>query len=150
MKFFKTVLAVALIAAMSGCSRSSSSSPAATYSMRATIGSASMNGTVCIATVVSGVLGISGSTVVSGVGGPPQINLAIYSWTGAAGTFALGSTGGNNFGEYIASTGALTNISTSGTVTITSVTTTAISGTFSFTCSGGVSVTAGTFTAQRT
>ena len=45
--------------------------------MTATIGSVHMTGSVCTAALLSNIMGISGSTVTSGVGGPSQINISI-------------------------------------------------------------------------
>ncbi len=136
---------------LTGCTKkSSSSSTSSSYSMKATIGSTSMNGSVCIASVVSSTLAISGSTVTGGVGGPPQINIAVASWTGTTGTFTLGLSSTGSFGQYVASTGALASMSQTGSVTITSVTSTTIKGTFNFTCTDGKVISAGSFTAQRT
>jgi len=134
----------------SGCTRSSSSSSTSTTgSMTATIGSTAMNGTICVASEVSGALGISGSTVTSGVGGPPQINFTITNWSGGTGSVTLGSSSASNFAEYIQSSSSLALFSTSGTLNINSVSTTNISGTFSFTLSTGVTVSSGTFSAIR-
>ncbi len=135
---------------LSACSSPSSSPASPTYSMKATIGSTTMNATSCIAALVGTNLGITGSTVTGSVGGPPQINISIYGWSGAAGTTSLiapGSTGA--FAEYVPTVGALTSVSQSGSVTISAVSSTTISGTFNFTCSDGKVITAGTFTAKR-
>lgn len=147
---FVTVLLSCLVC-FTGCSPSGGSSPASSYFMKATIGSASMDGTSCVATVVSGTLAISGSTVSGGVGGPPQINITIGNWSGSTGTFTLttASSATNSFGQYIAASGSTAKLSNSGSVTLTSVSATEIKGTFDFTCTDGTVVSAGSFTAQR-
>ena len=144
------IAAVALLGLtiFSGCSTSGGASP--TYSMTATIGSTHMNGTICIAAQVTTVMGISGSTVTSGVTGTPQIHLSLWNWTGATGSYTLKTGGsGNNYAEYVPSSGSLASVSQSGTVTITSISSTTISGTFNFTCTDGKVISSGSFTAQR-
>ena len=147
-------VAVFIIAAtiFTGCTPSTSSS-SSSYVMKATIsGSTPMNGSICLAALVSSTLGITGSTVTGGIAGPPQINLSIGSWSGTTGTFPLtnvSSATSGNFGQYISTTGVLAKVSSAGNLIITSVTSTQIKGTFSFTCTDGTVVSAGSFTAQR-
>jgi hypothetical protein len=147
-------VAVFIIAAtiFTGCTPSTSSS-SSSYVMKANIsGSTPMNGSICLAAEVSSSLGISGSTVTGGIAGPPQINLSIGTWSGTTGTFPLTnvtSATEGNFGQYISTTGVMAKVSSAGNLVITSVTSTQIKGTFSFTCTDGTVVSAGSFTAQR-
>lgn len=113
-------IAITLIglSGLTGCTTSSSSSPSTTYSLRATVGSTTVNASSCTASVVAGVLAIQGSTVTGGVGGKPQIFLTIYGWSGSAGTTAITApTGTGAFAEYNPSSGT-TQLSTTGSVTI--------------------------------
>jgi len=147
---FSLVIALLGFTVLSGCSSSGGSSSSPSYSMHATIGTTTLNGTACIASLLGSDLGISGSTVTAGAGGPPQININVSPWSGATGTTSLVAplpTG--SFGEYTASAGTITKVSQTGSVTITAVSSTTITGTFSFTCSDGTGVSAGTFTAKR-
>ncbi len=127
-----------------------------TYYMKATVAPSNMNTTMCIASVNASAgnsLAITGSTISGGVGGPPIIALCVYNWSGGTGTFALSNPGSAAptmpFGQYTAGGGAYSKNSSSGTLTITSVSATAISGSFSFTCTDGTAITAGTFNAER-
>ncbi len=131
---------------ITGCRTSSSSSPS--YSMRATIGTASMDGTICTAAVAGTALGIGGVTVTGGTGGPPEINLTIANWGGSAGVFSIGTVSSGSFAEYVVSASS-TLVSQSGSITISSVSTTTITGTFNFTCTDGTVISAGTFSAKR-
>ncbi len=151
LSLFATTALLLCVLLFTGCSPSGGSSPASSYFMKATIGSTTMNGTSCIATVVSSTLGITGSTVTAGAGGPPQINLTVSNWSGATGTFALTTVGSvtNNFGQYISAAGTTAKTSNSGTLTITSVSATEVKGTFNFTCTDGTVVSDGSFDAQR-
>jgi hypothetical protein len=145
-----TCLFIPVLMVFNGCSPSSGSSPASSYFMKATIGGTTMNGTVCIAGQVGTIMGITGSTVASGVGGPPQINISIGNWSGAPGSYTIAaiSSPTNTFGQYISATGAIAKISTSGTVTISSISASEIKGSFNFTCTDGTVVSAGSFTAK--
>jgi len=140
---------------INGCTPSSGGG-GSTYYMKATVAPSNMNTTMCIASVnpsAGNTLGISGSTLSGGVGGPPIIAFSIYNWNGSTGTFSLSDPGGASptmpFGQYTAGGGAYSKSSSSGTLTISSVTATAITGSFSFTCTDGTAISAGTFNAER-
>ena len=147
MRKILTLAAIAImgIAVFSGCSKKSSSP---SYGMKATIGSTAYNAPYCLASSTSGVL------VIDGLGGsataptPPYVTIVIPSWTSAAGTFNLDSTMTANYAEYILSD-TVARISKTGSVIITSVTSTSIAGTFSFSCTDGTAVSSGSFTAKR-
>jgi len=147
----KSLLAFAIVctsAMFSSCTPASSPSPS--YTMTATAGGTSFSGTKCMAAEVSPNLGISATTVTGGVAGPPQINISVVNWSGGTGTYTFGTvTAGTHFAQYIASSGSLTKTSSSGSVTITNVSSTEIKGTFNFICTDGTAITGGSFTAER-
>ena len=77
-----------------------------------------------------------------------MINMLIVSWNQGTGPVNFDSTLVTGYAQYEPTTTS-TLTSKTGTVNITSVSTTAISGTYSFTATDGTAVTAGTFTAKR-
>ena len=157
MKKFLSVASIAMIAVavFTGCSKSSSTS-SATGSLKATAGTTSVNSNFCEAGYVDSTLSITGTSITSSTASYPYIILGIYGWNGTStGTFAIGGSNLNLATYAVSST--VSHEATSGTITITSVSSTQISGTFSFvggpTSIGGsdsVSVTNGSFTAKGT
>ncbi len=78
----------------------------------------------------------------------PDMEIYFSSWAGTTGTFAIDSDiTSQNIAQYILNDSTAKESST-GTVTITSVSSTAIAGTFSFTCSDGTVVSSGSFNAK--
>ncbi len=151
-RFFRLVfIALFSITILGGCSGTGSISTT-TYTMTALVGSTPFNGGICIAVynpTVSDDLAITGSTLSGSTGGPPQINLNILNWPGGTGTFTLGPASSMTFGNYVASASALTKISSTGYVIITSMTPSMMTGSFAFTCDDGTVISAGRFNARR-
>ena len=141
------VIALTGLSVLSGCSKKSSSP---TYSMKATIGNSSFNESAHILadTTLGGLIitGAAGSTTTAA---NPQIVITIVNWNGSVGTTTFDSTTATGFEEYISNSSPTPSTSKTGTVTITSVTSSRIAGNFSFTCDDGTVVTNGTFTAPR-
>jgi hypothetical protein len=134
-------IAVMSIAAFVGCKKSSSTPG---YSMKATVGTTAYSVSNCFGVKLDSSLtieGIAGGTTTSF----PYLAVTLSTWSGNTGTFALDSF--VNFGEYILSDTSAKE-SKSGTLTITSVSSTTIAGTFSFTCSDGTVVSGGSFNAK--
>ena len=136
MKHIKLIAALFFIglSALSGCTPSGGGGASPTFAMTANVGSYHLNCSVCVAGLVGGIMGIAGSTVGSGgVGGPPELSLSLAGWTGSTGTYTLTtpSSTSNSFAAYTVASGSLSVGSQTGTVVITSISTTVITGTFS-------------------
>jgi hypothetical protein len=140
------------ISMFTGCFPTASS-VAPSYGMTATIGSTHLNATVVNAYSTMNILAITGSSVNGSAAGRPQINITVPNWNGAAGTFTLmpgmGGTFNGPFAEYIPTDSSYALLSQHGTVVVNSVSTSTITGTFSFTCTDSTAVTAGSFIAKR-
>jgi hypothetical protein len=144
----KRILTIALIAiagvsAFCSCSKKSSSP---SYTMTASLGSSAYNAPNCIAVP-------TGTTmVIEGIGGTgtvatfPYVQLIIANWATKTGTYSFDSTLAGSYAQYLLNSTTI-KISKSGSVVVTSASATTISGTFSFTCTDGTTVTGGTFTA---
>jgi hypothetical protein len=148
MRKIQTIAAMALLglSALTACSKKSSSP---TYVMKATVGSTSFNESSHVLAIASGGgLIITGSAGTVTTSAPPQITIAIVSWSGSTGTTTFDSTAATGYEEYLPNSSTVSESKT-GTVTITSVSSTAVSGTFSFTATDGTVVSNGSFTAQR-
>ena len=145
MKKLLTLSAIALMgmAVISGCSKSSSSSPS--YTMTATIAGKSFNGTNCIASVAGGQLVVDGGAFTTATATYPYIALSVANYTGTV-TYSFCGTTLNVAG--IDSSASSLPVSQYGTITVTAASSTVISGTFSFTCSDSTKVTGGTFSAK--
>jgi hypothetical protein len=117
--------------------------------MEATLGTSAYSAGNCIGSS-------DGSTgyVISGLGGGtttpafPYVSIEIANWTNATGTFNFDSTGTANYAEYITND-STAKICKSGSIAITSVSTTAVSGIFNFTCTDGLVVSGGVFNARK-
>jgi hypothetical protein len=149
MKKIFTYLAIAIIglASLASCSKKSDSTPA--YSMKATIGTTAVSETSCIAIVNGSALSVTGFTGSSTT--PPYFNLTIQNFSGA-GTYTLDSTAIVPVVTCIYYPDAIvtnTKVAKSGTITVTSSSSTSVSGTFSFLCSDGTSISGGSFTAKK-
>ena len=149
----KKLLTVALSAvigatALTSCSKKSDSSPS--YSMKTTIGKTSFSGTNCYAILAGGALSISGWNGTSTVAVAPYLSLTIMSWNGGTGATSVDSTMTAGAISWMPDASSVTGLyARSGTITISSVSSSAISGSFSGTMSDGSQVTGGTFTAKR-
>ena len=142
---FFAATAVINFSALTGCKKSDSSP---SYSMKATIGSTSFNTSHCLAVAASGGLTITGWSGTSTTATAPMIDIVIVNWNQSTGTITFDSTMTTGYEQYLPNT-TTTSLEKTGTVTITSVATNSVSGTFSFTASDGTVVSAGSFTAQK-
>lgn len=131
--------------AMTSCTKKSDSP---SYSMKATVGTTAFTTSHCIATASAGSLTIVGWSGTSTVAAAPMMDIVITSWNGTTGTTNFDTTISTGYEQYVQTSTATLQART-GTVNITSVSTSAISGTFSFTATDGTSISGGTFTAQR-
>lgn len=145
MKKNLTILAIAIVGliAFAGCKKSSSGT---SYSIKATINGTSFSGVNCVAVSNSGFVvidGYSGSSATST--SLPIIELTLTGYNNTTGTFNIDGVTNNAIIDS-----SLTSVpsATSGTITITTATSSEIVGTFNFTCSDGTKVTNGTFTAK--
>ncbi len=120
------------LAAFTGCSKKSSSP---SYSMGASVGGTAFSGNNCVATQVGTILTVQGWSGSSTSAVFPYFALYISNFTGT-GTFAFDSTMLSNYAEYLTSTTSI-KIAKSGSIVVTSASTSAVSGTFSFTCTDG-------------
>ena len=150
MKRILTITAIAAIgfAAFTGCKKSSSGA-SSTYNMKATIGSTAYNAPNCLAVQTGTQMVIEGLGGTSTVPTFPYMALILTNWNSGivTATFNFDSTMLKNYAQYLSSsTSAI--ISKTGSVNVTSVTSTAVSGNFSFTGTDGTVVSGGTFTAQ--
>jgi hypothetical protein len=154
-----TAIAIIGLAAFSGCTKSSSLS----NTMTATISSASFSKTCGFNIDSAGAglntgagLNILGSDNIYGLWGNanyPSINLFIVNYTvGQTGTFNITTsnitgTGTTAFIDSISTIGGLyaSAIAQTGSIIITSASSSQIVGTFSFTCTDGTTVTNGSF-----
>ena len=140
-------LAAATVIGAASCSKSSSSS-ASPYTMTATKGgtTATFSGSSSVYAVISGpLLEVEGIT--TGGGDTTGYIFQLGNYTGA-GTYALDGT--VNVGEYLTKTPSSASVlfAAHGTFTVGSVSTTSITGTFSFSATDSSKVTNGTFTAK--
>ena len=150
MKKILSIMAIAMIGlfVFAGCSKKSSSP---SYTMKATVGSTAFSANNCIGNINSTLLSVYGYNASGTTATFPNITIQMSNYT-AIGTFTIDTTAifsSLTFQYY--PTSALTDVKSSktGTLTLTSVTSTAIAGTFSFTCTDGTTVTGGTFSAKR-
>ena len=143
--FLIAATSIVAFSAITSCKKSDSSP---SYSMKATIGSTSFNATNCVAIATGGALSISGWTGTTTTAAAPMMSITILSWNSGTQTVAFDSTGATGSEAYTPSTTSSLPAKT-GTVSITSVSSTAISGTYSFTATDGTAITGGTFTAKR-
>jgi hypothetical protein len=150
MKRIMTLSAILMLGLVffAGCSKKSDSP---SYSMKATVGSTAFNVSNCYAVTTGAILNITGNTGSSTSANPPYLGITIYNYTGT-GTFTINSSAtAPAVAITWAPTSAITDMqaATSGTVTITSASSSTISGTFSGTLMNGSSVSGGTFTAKK-
>ena len=138
------ITASALIFLSTGCSPSSSSSvtPASPYFMKATINGATFNGQYALTDTSSILRDLNG--YLSSTAPLPVINIGITST--AVGTYAID---GFNATAAIDSSASIMPGAAYGTITISAITTTSVTGTFSFTCTDSTRVTNGSFAAKR-
>lgn len=136
----------------SSCTKKSDSSPS--YTMKATVGSSAFSASNCWAITASSggtsITTIYGSNGSSGSLVYPNMALYIVNWNGNTGSFTLDSTMSTAYAEYINSS-TLTDysLSKSGTINITAVSSTSITGNFNFVGNDGKNITGGTFTAKK-
>ena len=143
------IVAMIALSALSGCTRSSTPSPS--YSMTATVGSISFHATnvYAVYTASTGSLAITANNTSSTY---PSFSTVAYNYTAPA-TYTIdngaGSTNRQVSGTYAPdATLADAKVAQTGTLTISSVSSTTVTGSFSFTCVDGTPMS-GTFTAKR-
>lgn len=143
--FFTSLVFAAFTLVVSSCSKSSdSSSSSSSYSMTATVNGSAWSATNVTAT--ENTIGGNDNLSITGLtSSNSTITLSIIGYSSPT-TYSISP--GSNGGMYsVSGTSGLT-ASISGSITITSKTTTAVQGTFSFTCMDSTKVTSGTFTAK--
>ncbi len=147
MRKILSIAAIAMIGlfVFAGCSKKSSSP---SYSMKATIGSTAFSENTCAA-ILSGttmsITGYNGSATT-----PPYLSITIYNYTGAK-TYTLDSTAliPPVVVSYLPDSNPLdVKAATSGSVIVTSSSSSTVSGTFSLKCSDGTTIANGTFTGK--
>lgn len=143
------IVAILCIGAVTGCKKSDSGS---SYSMKATVGTTAFNVSNSYATINGNILSISGNSGSStSTYAAPYLTVVLYDYTNT-GTYTIDTTATS---PNVAATYApdLTisdfKLSHTGSVTISSVTSTQVVGTFNFVLTDGSTITGGTFTAKR-
>ncbi len=150
MKRILTFSAIAMIglAVFSGCKKSSSTS----YSMKATVGSTAFSVTNSYATLNGTNLAITGNSGSStSASSAPYLTIVLSNYT-APGVYAIDTT--LNVPVVDATwaadmTMADWKYSHTGSVTITSLSSSVVVGTFNFVCADGTTINSGTFSARR-
>ena len=155
MKRILTLAAITMIAlsALSGCTPSGGSSPS--YTMTATVGGTAHTFTnvYAVYTASTGSVAITANNGTStSTAAYPEFTTVVYSYTAPA-TYTINSSpGATNPGVEgtFAPDATMTDwkVASSGTTTISTFTSTVVTGSFSFTCVDGTVMT-GTFTAHR-
>ena len=147
MKKILTIAVIAMIGLLTfaGCSKSSSGS---SNTMKATIGSTAFSSNNCIFSINAGLLGIYGYTASGATVSYPNISIGINNYTsGSTGTYTISDTS-TNIVAGVDSSATSAIVAQTGSIVITSSSSSSISGTFNFTCTDGTKVTGGTFTAK--
>jgi hypothetical protein len=116
------------------------------YSMKAKVGSDDYYNGNCQAIIMGGTLVIQGLNSNSPFPGYPYIELTIPDWIGLQGQYWIDSSSTNNHARYYADA-ATVKTSAYGRIIINSVSDRIISGTFNFTTTDSLDVSAGTFVA---
>jgi hypothetical protein len=151
MKRIMTLSAILMLGLVffAGCSKKSDSP---SYSMKATIGGTAFSVTNCYAVLNNGVLSITGSSGTSTSGTtPPFFTVVINTYTTAT-TYTLDTTAlVPNIGGTYSPTLNIADMkgAKSGSVTISSASSSSYTGTFNFILTDGTAVTGGTFTAKK-
>jgi hypothetical protein len=140
---FSTIVMIGLVV-LSSCSKKSSSP---SYLMTATVGATAFSGSNTYALTAGTDVSIFSYTGSGTTATPPYLEIVMPNFTGT-GTYTFDSTLlSNTAGYYESSTSA--KVAKSGSVIITSSSSTSISGTFSFTTTDGTVVSNGKFTAKK-
>lgn len=142
--FLATLLSVVFLFA--SCTKKDDSP---SYFMKATVGSTAFNGSYCFAISSGSAITISGYNGTRTSTSYPMMAITIPSWDGKTGTITIGEvTSGTTYAQYFNS---MTDYktSTTGTLKITAVSTTNITGSYDFKATDGTTISAGTFSAQR-
>jgi hypothetical protein len=136
---------IGISAVFSGCKRSITTN--STYSMNAKVGTSEYVNNNCMAVISDHTLVIEGLGSTSPFPTYPYIAIAIPTWFGAGGPYALDSFLGHPNLRYF-SDASNYKISMYGTVTINSVSSELITGTFYCTTKDTTEITKGAFTAK--
>ncbi len=142
--FLATLLSVVFLFA--SCKKKDDSP---SYFMKATVGSTAFNANYCYTISSASTLSISGFNGTKTSTTYPIMNITVPSWDGKTGTITIGDVmSGTTYAQYFNS---MTDYktSTTGTLKITAVSTTNITGTFDFKATDGTTISAGSFSAQR-
>lgn len=150
MKKIMTITAIAMMGliAVSGCKKKDDSP---SYKLSATVGGTAFNPTNCTGTVTGGALSIVGWNGSGGTATPPYFSITVSSYTGAA-TYTIDTTLSAPVvsASYFPSA-SLTDVkfAKTGSVTVSSASSSTITGTFNFKCNDGTIISGGTFTAKK-
>ena len=143
------IVAILCIGAFTGCKKSDSGS---SYSMKATVAGSAFNVSNVYATITSNTLAITGNSGSSTTTqSPPYLSVVLYDYTNT-GNYTIDTTASTpTVAATYAPDATITDWKTSytGSVTISSVTSTQVVGTFNFVMADGSTITGGTFTAKR-
>ncbi len=143
-KLYFLLSAIAMLFIFSGCAKKSTGPG---YYIQARIGNTDYYATNCIifssgsATIIDGFLSNSISSTY------PYMVLSLQNSLGLPGKIKLDNTTGSTARYFTSATHAM--VSESGSVVITDISGNNVTGTFSFTCTDGTTVTDGAFTAKR-
>ena len=150
MRKFTTTLMLAALSVLfvtTGCTKKKDDAPA--YTMTSKLGANSFTTSNCYATSSAGTLMVVGTNGTNTSATYPIIQLFIPEWNGNTGNFAIDTSSAvAPYAQYVISASDY-DIAVSGSINITSVTTTTISGNFSFVGLGGTNYSGGNFTAKR-
>ena len=148
MKKLFSIAAIVMIGALAFTSCKKSDNSSSNGTLTATAGTTSINSSYCAASLLGTNLGIGSVNLSSGTLAYPYITLQIGNFT-TAGTYTMdGVTTGA--GYIVGSNASDIKTAAYGTIVVTSVSSTQVSGTFSFTCTDSTKVTNGSFTAKGT
>jgi len=143
--FLLLVLGITVSVTFLGCSKSNTSNT--TYSMSAQIGPNTYATGNCLAKLTGTTMLINGLSGSSNDPTIPYLQIAIPNWQGVLGQYTVDSFPTHPHIVYYTSA-TTSEISMYGVLTINSVTTTLISGTFLCTTKDTVNITSGLFTAS--
>lgn len=133
-------LALVCAGAFNSCTKKSTTNSTPANSMKATVGSTSFAATSVATSKNGSLVDIAGVKDASNT-----LSLVLSGYTGAAGTYTIDNMG-TTLNEAIVETNGATVAAAHGSIVVTSVGSSTMSGTFSFTCTDSTKVTGGTFT----
>ncbi len=148
-KLFTFAMLVIMIGTITGCTKKSSSTTPS-YSLKVTVSGATSTFTTCQAVLAGSVLQVTGSSSATTTT-PPYFSITIYNFTGAATYTINGSATSPSVAASYWPSSFFSSVKAaqSGSVVVTSSSSTSVSGTFNFTAVDGTTMNSGTFTAKR-